>query len=226
MSGDFSLGVHGNMSQQEGSTMGLGRADRRTLVLLGQVLALGRHRAFSPAHSTFLVLSGKHILQLEPVESYLSFCNTGGQVVNGHGSTVARNPTILKGRTRPIIDTIAWGDILFGTIDALVSKPLQNIASSLVYKANNVPNQPAASQTGLPPVPAQQGSQQAFGGYPHLNPQYGGLGGLGTHHQTGASQTHHQGGGYGNYGAGFGTNYYGNTGRGGGWGGSYYTGKG
>ncbi|KMU85058.1 hypothetical protein CIHG_02840 [Coccidioides immitis H538.4] len=87
--------------------------------------------------------------------------------------------------------------------------------------ANNVPNQPAASQTGLPPVPAQQGSQQAFGGYPHLNPQYGGLGGLGTHHQTGASQTHHQGGGYGNYGAGFGTNYYGNTGRGGGWGGNY-----
>ncbi|EER26456.1 hypothetical protein CPC735_006280 [Coccidioides posadasii C735 delta SOWgp] len=87
--------------------------------------------------------------------------------------------------------------------------------------ANNVPNQPAASQTGLPPVPAQQGSQQAFGGYPHLNPQYGGLGGLGTHHQTGASQTHHQGGGYGSYGAGFGTNYYGNTGRGGGWGGNY-----
>ncbi|KMU83955.1 hypothetical protein CIHG_01739 [Coccidioides immitis H538.4] len=90
MSGDFSLGVHGNMSQQEGSTMGLGRADRRTLVLLGQLCGL-----VSPAHSTFLVLSGKHILQLEPVESYLSFCNTGGQVVNGHGSTVARNPTIL-----------------------------------------------------------------------------------------------------------------------------------
>ncbi|EEP82548.1 predicted protein [Uncinocarpus reesii 1704] len=87
--------------------------------------------------------------------------------------------------------------------------------------ANNVPSQPAASQVGLPPVPAQQGSQQAFGNYPHLNPQYGGLGGLGTHHQTGASQTHHQGGGYGNYGAGFGSNYYGNTGRGGGWGGNY-----
>ncbi|KJF60854.1 uncharacterized protein CIMG_13277 [Coccidioides immitis RS] len=103
---------------------------------------------------------------------------------------------------------------------------LFGLATTKVYKANNVPNQPAASQTGLPPVPAQQGSQQAFGGYPHLNPQYGGLGGLGTHHQTGASQTHHQGGGYGNYGAGFGTNYYGNTGRGGGWGGSYYTGKG
>nr|KMM69199.1 hypothetical protein CPAG_05520 [Coccidioides posadasii RMSCC 3488] len=121
MSGDFGLGVHGNMSQQEGSTMGLGRADRRTLVLLGQVLALGRHRAFmlpSPAHSTF---SGSVRKTFSPI----------GTVVNGHGSTVARNPTILKGRTRPIIDTIAWGDILFGTIYALVSKPLQNIASSL-----------------------------------------------------------------------------------------------
>lgn len=86
---------------------------------------------------------------------------------------------------------------------------------------SNVPTQPTAGQAGLPPVPAaQQANHQAFGGYPHLNPQYGGLGGLGAHHQA-ASQTHHQGTGYGNYAAGFGTNYYGNTGRGGGWGGNY-----
>ncbi|PGH27441.1 hypothetical protein AJ80_00919 [Polytolypa hystricis UAMH7299] len=88
---------------------------------------------------------------------------------------------------------------------------------------NSAPGQPQAGQTGLPPV---QGQQQAFGGYPHLNPQYsgvggvGGVGGLGGHHQAGANQTHHQGSGYGSYGAGFGSNYYGNTGRGG-WGGSY-----
>ncbi|KAI1933648.1 RNAPII degradation factor [Ophidiomyces ophidiicola] len=87
--------------------------------------------------------------------------------------------------------------------------------------ATNSQTQPAGSQAGLPPVPGQQGSQQAFGNYPHLNPQYGGLGGLGTHHQTGATQTHHQAAGYGNYGGGFGSNYYGNTGRGGGWGGNY-----
>ncbi|KAL4916300.1 hypothetical protein BDW62DRAFT_186486 [Aspergillus aurantiobrunneus] len=81
--------------------------------------------------------------------------------------------------------------------------------------ANSAPGQ---SQTGLPPLQAQQ-AQQGFGGYPHLNPQYGGLGGLGGH-QAAANQTHHQATGYGNYGgAGFG-NYYGNTGRGG-WGGNY-----
>ncbi|KAJ5103622.1 Ubiquitin system component Cue [Penicillium argentinense] len=80
---------------------------------------------------------------------------------------------------------------------------------------NSVPGQPQA-QTGLPPLQGQQG-QQGFGAYPNLNPQYGGLGGLGGH-QAAASQTH-QATGYGNYGAGFG-NYYGNTGRGG-WGGNY-----
>lgn len=84
---------------------------------------------------------------------------------------------------------------------------------------NSVPGQPQ-SQTSLPPLQGQHG-QQGFGGYPHLNPQYGGgLGGLGAH-QAGQTQNHHQGSGYGNYGggAGFG-NYYGNTGRGG-WGGNY-----
>lgn len=82
---------------------------------------------------------------------------------------------------------------------------------------NSVPGQPQA-QTGLPPLQGQQG-QQGFGGYPHLNPQYGGgLGGLGGH-QAAATQSH-QGTGYGNYGVGFGSNYYGNTGRGG-WGGNY-----
>ncbi|KAL1953951.1 hypothetical protein VTO42DRAFT_1997 [Malbranchea cinnamomea] len=87
---------------------------------------------------------------------------------------------------------------------------------------NNVPTQPTSGQTGLPPIPAQQANQQAFGSYPHLNPQYVGLGGLSTHHQAGATQSHHQAGGYGAYGGGFGTtNYYGNTGRGGGWGGNY-----
>ncbi|KAJ5095429.1 hypothetical protein NUU61_004785 [Penicillium alfredii] len=80
---------------------------------------------------------------------------------------------------------------------------------------NSVPGQPQA-QTGLPPLQGQQG-QQAFGGYPHLNPQYGGLGGLGGH--QGAATQSHQASGYGNYGAGFG-NYYGNSGRGG-WGGNY-----
>lgn len=82
---------------------------------------------------------------------------------------------------------------------------------------NSVPGQPQA-QTGLPPLQGQQG-QQGFGGYPHLNPQYGGgLGGLGGH-QAAATQSH-QGTGYGNYGGvGFGSNYYGNTGRG--WGGNY-----
>lgn len=80
---------------------------------------------------------------------------------------------------------------------------------------NNAPGQPQA-QTGLPPLQSQ--GQQAFGVYPHLNPQYGGLGSLGGH-QAAATQTHH-GTGYGNYGAaGFG-NYYGNSGRGG-WGGNY-----
>lgn len=76
--------------------------------------------------------------------------------------------------------------------------------------ANNMPGQPQA-QTGLPPLQAQQG-QQGFGAYPHLNPQYGGLGALG--HQA----ANHQAAGYGGYGAGF-ANYYGNTGRG--WGGNY-----
>ncbi|RAH72393.1 putative RNAPII degradation factor Def1 [Aspergillus aculeatinus CBS 121060] len=82
---------------------------------------------------------------------------------------------------------------------------------------NSAPGQPQA-QSGLPPLQGQQG-QQGFGGYPHLNPQYGGgLGGLGGH-QAAGSQTHHQPTGYGNYGgAGF-ANYYGNT-RGG-WGGNY-----
>ncbi|KAJ5236638.1 hypothetical protein N7489_006729 [Penicillium chrysogenum] len=63
------------------------------------------------------------------------------------------------------------------------------------------------------PSGGQQG-QQTFGSYPQLNPQYGGLGGLG--HQGAATQAS----GYGNnYGGGFG-NYYGNSGRGG-WGGNY-----
>lgn len=83
--------------------------------------------------------------------------------------------------------------------------------------AANTPGQ-TQSQTGLPPLQGQQ-AQQGFGGYPQLNPQYGGLGGLGGH-QAAANQTHHQATGYGNYGnAGFGA-YYGNTGRGG-WGGNY-----
>lgn len=80
---------------------------------------------------------------------------------------------------------------------------------------NSVPGQPQA-QTGLPPLQAQQG-QQAFGGYGHLNPQYGGLGGIGAH-QGAASQT-----GYGGYGGGF-SQYYGGAGtRGGGtgWGTNY-----
>ncbi|KAJ5167985.1 uncharacterized protein N7482_003579 [Penicillium canariense] len=86
--------------------------------------------------------------------------------------------------------------------------------------ATNTPGQ-AQAQSGLPPLQGQQG-QQSFSGYPHLNPQYGGLGGLSAQ-QGAASQTHQTG--YGNYGAGFG-NYYGNTGRGGGgggggWGGNY-----
>ncbi|PWY92374.1 hypothetical protein BO70DRAFT_8299 [Aspergillus heteromorphus CBS 117.55] len=85
---------------------------------------------------------------------------------------------------------------------------------------NSAPGQPQA-QAGLPPLQGQQGQQQGFGGYPHLNPQYGGgLGGLGGH-QAAASQTHHQPTGYGNYGgAGF-ANYYGNSGGRGGWGGNY-----
>lgn len=81
--------------------------------------------------------------------------------------------------------------------------------------ANSIPGQPQAVQAGLPPV---QPHQQAFGGYPL--PQYG-LGGLGAHQVGAATQTHHQATGYGAYGAGFGNNYYGNTGRGGGWGGNY-----
>lgn len=83
---------------------------------------------------------------------------------------------------------------------------------------NSIPGQ-SQSQGGLPPLQGQQG-QQGFGGYPHLNPQYGGgLTGLSSH-QAGVSQNHHQGSGYANYGAaGFG-NYYGNSGRGG-WGGNY-----
>lgn len=86
---------------------------------------------------------------------------------------------------------------------------------------NSIPGQPQAGQAGLPPMQGQQPGQQAFGAYPHLNPQqYGGLGGLGGHHQVAAGQSHHQGSGYGNYGAGFVNNYHGNTGRGG-WGGNY-----
>ncbi|KKZ65265.1 hypothetical protein EMCG_08872 [[Emmonsia] crescens] len=86
---------------------------------------------------------------------------------------------------------------------------------------NSVPGQPQAGQTGLPPAQGQPTSQQGFGAYPQLNPQYGGLGSLGAHHQAGANATHHQASGYSNYGAGFSGNYYGNTGRGGGWGGNY-----
>ncbi|KAJ5683783.1 Ubiquitin system component Cue [Penicillium maclennaniae] len=80
---------------------------------------------------------------------------------------------------------------------------------------NSVPGQPQA-QTGLPPLQGQQG-QQGFGAYPQLNPQYGGLGGLGNP-QGAASQTH-QASGYGGYGAGF-SNYYGGNTRGG-WGNNY-----
>ncbi|KAJ5808292.1 hypothetical protein N7474_009561 [Penicillium riverlandense] len=83
---------------------------------------------------------------------------------------------------------------------------------------NSVPGQPQA-QTSLPPLQGQQG-QQAFGSYPHLNPQYGGLGGLGAQGGAAATQSHHQASGYGNYGAGFGNYYGGNSGRGG-WGGNY-----
>ncbi|EDN02141.1 conserved hypothetical protein [Histoplasma mississippiense (nom. inval.)] len=85
---------------------------------------------------------------------------------------------------------------------------------------NSGPGQPQAGQTSLPPAQGQPTSQQGFGGYPQLNPQYSGLGNLGAHHQ-GANASHHQAGGYGNYGAGFSGNYYGNSGRGGGWGGNY-----
>ncbi|KAJ5141294.1 hypothetical protein N7526_002289 [Penicillium atrosanguineum] len=81
--------------------------------------------------------------------------------------------------------------------------------------SNSIPGQPQA-QTGLPPLQGQQG-QQSFGAYPQLNPQYGGLGGLGNH-QGAASQTH-QASGYGGYGAGF-SNYYGGNTRGG-WGNNY-----
>lgn len=81
---------------------------------------------------------------------------------------------------------------------------------------NSVPGQPQ-TQTGLPPLQGQQG-QQAFGGYGHLNPQYGGgsLGGIGGHQGAG-SQT-----GYGGYGAGFSQYYGGNASRGNsGWGTNY-----
>ncbi|EER37128.1 rnapii degradation factor def1 [Histoplasma capsulatum var. duboisii H88] len=85
---------------------------------------------------------------------------------------------------------------------------------------NSGPGQPQAGQTSLPPAQGQPTSQQGFGAYPQLNPQYSGLGSLGAHHQ-GANASHHQASGYGNYGAGFSGNYYGNSGRGGGWGGNY-----
>ncbi|KAJ5293854.1 hypothetical protein N7508_008675 [Penicillium antarcticum] len=79
---------------------------------------------------------------------------------------------------------------------------------------NSVPGQPQA-QSGIP----LQGQQtQAFGSYPQLNPQYGGLGGLGAH--QGAATQGHQATGYGSYGAGF-ANYYGNSNNRGGWGGNY-----
>ncbi|KAF7587063.1 hypothetical protein BBP40_007820 [Aspergillus hancockii] len=105
----------------------------------------------------------------------------------------------------------------FDTPKAAGPSPSMAQANRPGSATNSVPGQPQA-QTGLPPLQGQQG-QQSFGTYPHLNPQYGGLGGL-SGHQAGATQTHHQATGYGNYGgAGF-TNYYGNTGRGG-WGGNY-----
>ena len=76
-------------------------------------------------------------------------------------------------------------------------------------------------QTGLP---SHNQSQQGYSGYPtqmghqmhgQQNSQYGaGLGGLGSHHQSGAQN--HQGGAYGGvYGTGFGGSYYGNNSRGG-----------
>ncbi|KAJ6071884.1 hypothetical protein N7499_009898 [Penicillium canescens] len=80
---------------------------------------------------------------------------------------------------------------------------------------NSVPGQPQA-QSGIPPLQGQQ--TQAFGSYPQLNPQYGGLGGLGAH--QGAATQGHQATGYGSYGAGF-ANYYGNSNNRGGWGGNY-----
>lgn len=78
---------------------------------------------------------------------------------------------------------------------------------------NSGPGQPQA-QTGLPPLQAQQQGQQGFGAYPHLNPPYGSLGGLGGHQAA----NHQAAAGYGGYGGGF-ANYYGNTARG--WGGNY-----
>lgn len=82
---------------------------------------------------------------------------------------------------------------------------------------NSVPGQPQA-QTGLPPLQGQQ-VQQGFGAYPQLNPQYGGLGGLGGH-QAAGSQVH-QASGYGGYGAGFSNYYSAANSRGGGWGNNY-----
>ena len=100
---------------------------------------------------------------------------------------------------------------------------------------------PAAGQSGGRPgsavnnmqgqngIPSHNHGQQGYSGYPNQmghqmhgqqNSQYGaGLGGLGSHHQSGAQS--HQGGAYGGgYGAGFSGSYYGNNNRGG-WGGNY-----
>ncbi|KAI9670809.1 MAG: hypothetical protein M1829_004698 [Trizodia sp. TS-e1964] len=98
----------------------------------------------------------------------------------------------------------------------------------------NQPLRPASATNASGGQPAQAGhqaqsqqGQPGYGNYPnHLNHQihgsqggqFGGIGGLGAHHTAGQNQ--HQAAAYGNYGAGFGTNYYG-TGNRGGWGGNY-----
>ena len=83
--------------------------------------------------------------------------------------------------------------------------------------ANNVQSQHGGQSTGFPPPQTQQGTQQAFGGYP----QYGGFGANLGGHQQGQSnhpQSTQQFGGYGGS-AGFGN--YGGYGSGRGWSGSY-----
>lgn len=82
---------------------------------------------------------------------------------------------------------------------------------------NSMQSQQGGQSGGFPPPQSQQGSQQAFGGYP----QYGGFGANVSGHQQGQSnhpQSTQQYGGYGGS-AGFGN--YGGYGSGRGWSGSY-----
>jgi hypothetical protein len=154
----------------------------------------------------------------QPSESQQSAAGTGAFSAAGMGDVFSRGQGSF-GQNQPIAQQTPVTSEETKAYDASkTGGPSPSLSqANRPGSATNTPGQ-SQSQAGLPPLQGQQG-QQGFGGYPHLNPQYGGLGGL-SGHQGAGNQGHHQATGYGNYGGASFGNYYGNTGRGG-WGGNY-----